>query len=552
MGVDIFKPFSIFQEGIEVKGPIVSSPDDSGLYRTITVDPAGIQGTIRTIQAAIDYVGPRSTVADPWTIRLLPGIYTHDTPLDMTNLSGVNMVGAGSALSIIRASDAFFVSGVEDLIDVSDSNDIMFRGVWIDARTNATIANTGLNIFAGVLANTANRIRFDSCKVSAVSYPIWVSTGTAGHLIELYNSITLGGVGCRSHNETWHIFSCELRGERTDNTQFAGNTVPTSFQVQGASEVQIWGSHLHAEDASSTDPFGIDVITLSSGGSIEVLGSTLHVKVLNDTTLTGRSYNIVRSNTAVATASARIAGSNIIIDAGNTTEKSAIITPLYLQNAHSSQVFEFSGNTLRETVGVGPVRGAVIRSGGGTAVPIVRWQGGPHSPNGFTPIGFGATGTTIATVQSRVPGLTAGSATLASGAKIVLLVTDEGDTAETAASFTSAGTSVTGGVAFDTIFRAGEFVRLSTHTDATWSQIKTVTATTLTLYEGYRGATGGPGTARRATQNAQTQPDGTYFVNVTADVTGETFSVTTKHRSGFTITSSDVASTAVVDWILTR
>lgn len=523
---------------------------DTLLENEVTVSPNRVDShaDFSSIQDAIDYVAVRASLSNPWTIRLLPGIYEIKDELDATDTTGIRIVGAGRDSTIIRmvAGGSYYGtgSGNQDVINATGADGLFLSHLWLDGLTNAA-ANFIGGVLSGMRVDGANVV-LDSVRISAPSYSTWVVLGTAGKLVEIFNSKFDCGSGMIIGRETWHIFSSELRATRT-STQFDSAGTPpnpisglTSFS---SGEVQIWGCHIHSED-STTAPgpgLGVACFRLSGTGStlnFEVLGTTCHVKV------TANYAGDIRTALLQGAGRFSFIGNNFLIDA--TPASSATTVGVFGGGGNASMAVHLRGNNVQQNNPTTPSAATLIGfwSTNGAISGTVSISGQDASDVGF----LAAPSTFSGTDMTR----TSGSATLASGVARVLLITDAGNSAVTDAVFNPASVSVTTATGdFTTVFRAGDFVRLSTDTDSTWTRIATVTTTTLTLAENYRG-TSNTGTARRATRTNQTQPNATYRAAVTAAITGETFSVTAKHASGFTITSSNGASTATVDWILLR
>jgi len=521
--------------------------------RTIWVSPPltpqiGTVDSSPMIQAALTAAKARGTATNPVTVRFMPGLYTVNTGLSLTSAVGVNLEGAGFEHTVIRFASSVYTTGVlSTLLDLSGSTNICLRGIWLDALTGANASTVGTASSTAALLDNTDDVRFDSMKCTAITYSVWAQTNTAGNLIEVFNSRFVGTNGIRTASETWHIFSSDLRGERSDTTQFAGNAVPV-FALQTNGPIQIWGSHLHAEDTSTTST-GVCCVSVGSGHSVEVVGTTLHAVVSGDFDASSRICLIARINSTAAAASLTLAGNNLLIEAGSITQKTGTVGVLQLASTNNSQVHYITGNSLKETLGTGHKRGNIIHSAG-SGSPTIKWTGNISSAGGWTRAGANAIA--VGSFTTVEPGRQAGGATLAAGVARILLITDGGNTSEVAASFSNVSTSVTGGVSFDTIFKPGDFVRLSTDTDSAWTRIRAVSATTLSLEENYRGSTA-VGTAKLGTQTINTQPDSSYRVAVTStNVANETFSVTLKHPSGFLITSSNGASTTTADWVILR
>lgn len=539
--------------GLNHAGIVVTQ--DAAAAREFVVDPKNnALEDYTNLQAALTAAKALASADNPVTIRLKAGVYLVDEGLVCTEADGINLVGEGFQHTIIRGTVAAFVENEEFiLLDITDSTNMCFRGIHFDARSNATPAALGASGGSTTMfLDGTDAIRFDSCFCEAVTYSVWAAAGVAGNLIEAFNSRFLATNGVRTNAETWHFFSCDLRSERDDDTQFLGTVAQTALQATGP--CQIWGSHLHVEDNSTGSATqSLAGVKLNAGFSVEVLGSTIHTVVANNTDSSTRKVSNVEVASADANAAIIVAGCNLILDTPNITEITTSVGIFIITTTNNGQVHKFIGNAITADIGAGPRSGNVV-SNQATGTPTIHWIGNTSSSYGWTRAA--AVGGAIATFSGMGPASQAGGATLASGVSRVLLLTDTGDTAETGAVFNSGTTTVTGGSAFNTIFKPGDFVRhtgaSASHNDSHWTRIRAVSATTLTLEENYRG-TSATGTAKKGTQTVATQPDGSYRVSLTStSVANETFSVTLKHASGFLITSSNGASTTTVDFVILR
>lgn len=136
--------------GAVTSGPIVSGATPN--YNEIIVDPNGRIGNYTTLAAAFAYVAATATAASPWTIRLLPGIYTQTAVL--TPPSYCTLVGAGRDATIIQRTTALAnsvtVGGVgRDPIIGSGSSVTNFRienltinhaGAWASGKETTGLA----------------------------------------------------------------------------------------------------------------------------------------------------------------------------------------------------------------------------------------------------------------------------------------------------------------------------------------------------------------------------------------------------------------------------
>jgi len=97
-------PNPAFPGGVSFVGPVVTGVAPT--YNEIIVDPNGAIGGYTTIQAAINYALPLSSASDPWTIRLLPGIYEQTAVLNAAGAQYLTFIGAGADATIINRAAA--------------------------------------------------------------------------------------------------------------------------------------------------------------------------------------------------------------------------------------------------------------------------------------------------------------------------------------------------------------------------------------------------------------------------------------------------------------
>lgn len=532
-----------------------AAPNEYVVYPNGQVGP----GTHATLQAALTAAKANATSTSPVTVRLMPGVYTiaaGQAALSLTSASYVNLVGAGPELTIIRIGagwEAGATTGA-NLLDLTSSTHIRLEGIYFDALTNNDISINSL--VTAILLDHVDDVIINRCRIEAPVYGTWAQAGDAGSLVEAFDSRFMGADGgIRTGAETWHIFSGSLMAMFGDSNLDVAVSAPL-FGIQFGGPTQIWGAHIHCEDMRTTSlgcvAAAIGTFASASIG-VEIVGTTLHVKVTNDTDSNSRRFSPLEVNNTGASIGLRVSGCDLILEAPNVTATSATLAQLNIIGSANTHRYEITGNSFKENVSGSGLyrRGTIVNKHASANAPVIRWlaNGVGSTINGFTK--SAAVNGAVATFETSSIASQRGSATLSSGAKTVLLITDGGAAAGTVTF--AASTSVTAGTNLDTIFKPGDFVKNNADGDTAWTRIRAVTATTLTLEENYRGATTGAGqTAKVGTQTTSTQPDGTYSVVVTATTTGETFSITNKHASGFTITSSSGASTATVDWILAR
>lgn len=84
-----------------ITGHLIQDPHPTDESRVVSVDPNARTGRFRTIQHAVDYVRSRASAANPYIIRLMPGIYSQDVSIDASSMAGVQWVGAGRSSTVI-------------------------------------------------------------------------------------------------------------------------------------------------------------------------------------------------------------------------------------------------------------------------------------------------------------------------------------------------------------------------------------------------------------------------------------------------------------------
>jgi hypothetical protein len=531
------------------------------LERTVTVAPtrSWVDGNadFAGIQEAIDFVRTRATVADPWVVQLLPGHYLPTAQINATNLSGVRIIGYGKRASIIEAPAALLTtldaSGTDAgaaLIDMSGCVECSVETLTVDALTNDPGTLTGLRV-AGVYVQNCVEVTFTSCDLRGVFYGLWENSTAAGLSIDVFNcTCRAAGAATRSGSAIWHVFGSDIEGHlKSGGSLFTGNYV-TAFYCNNSSaaiNTTFWGCHLHAE---TEIPVGFSCAaivshTAGAGSKIFVVGSTIHAKTNSE--ITGSACAPVAA-IGIPSRDIRMIGCDLLLETGTVTLGTyggivVLSTGSPIIDLVGCNFFDVSGASTGQAK-----RGAIIKTGGGT--PVFNIVGGNFDNTGVGIITSGGSFN-----SSKFPGSTTGSIALSAGVgKVSLLGTAVNKGGAAATSFTNGNTAVTGsGTAFLTDFKVGDYIRAASHDNGAWTQINAIASdTSMTLVEGYRGATLATTQAQVAVTVGGTQPNATYQIVTGSGVTGETFSVTAKHQSGFTITSSNGASTATVDWILSR
>jgi len=526
--------------------------------REIVIAPSGTL----TLQQAIDQARPLATAANPMTIRMLPGLYVSDVTINATGLTGVRFVGAGRRSTIIGGTKTWGEThrtggaGFQGYFDVSGCNEVSLHNLTVDATygDDGTMTLSQSNALSGILHDTmSGNLLVDSCDVHGFEYAMSAGANANANVrVDLMNSSLFGNANTiRSGSEKWHIFSCDLRGTKT-NTGPSQTNGASGLQFLGSGEFQVWGSHIHAEDRRTVAGGGISAIAgvrmpVAGTQPMQILGSTIHVKVVNDAGGADRFGAVdIQSNVA---APLILVGCDLIYETGTMTQ--GIIGGITMPISDlGSSVVRMTDCSIRDNGGSGGgQRGWIARQGSvvvatGPTIDISgsRWYDGISTP------------TTQITLVGRPATPQSGTATLASGTKTILLLTDSGNSTETNVTFTNGSASVTGGTNFAGAgFKPGMFTRRSAGTDADWIRIKNVAASTLTLESNYTGTGGAGSTAKLGTPNTLTQNDAAYRLStMLATNVNETLNVITRKPGLFIINSSNPSSTATVDWELIR
>lgn len=531
--------------------------------REITVSPNRTDGfaDAADLSEAISYVRTRSSLTRPYTVRLLPGIYTSDDTIDATGLTGVRFRGSGKDATIIGATKAWAESHrtggatVQGFFDVSSANNVSFVGLTVHGTygDDGTLTVGQSNALSGILHDTmVGNVLIDDCDVFGFEYAVSAGTNTSPQRIDIMNSRLFGNSNCvRSGVEKWHIFSCDLRATKTD-TGPSQTTFASGLQFIGTGEFQVWGCHIHAEDrrTASGDPSGGPVAAVrfpqQAGTLAQILGSTIHVMVGTNPGLANNRFAAVDVNNNVASTLFLI-GCDLIYESTTLTQGCIGGISMNTTSASSSNI-RLAGCMIRDNGGSGGTqRGWLVRPGASliSSGPNIDISGVRYYD-----------GMVVPTNQITLTGNPAfqpnGTTTLASGTKIILLLTDSGNVG--GATDTDFAASVTVTVPDSSLYKAGQYIKAASHADTAWTRIKNIpNSTTLTLEETYRGGALVDTQAKLGVANANTQIDGTYRVLPTlTTAVNETLSISSKHATGFVITSSNGASTATLDWVLMR
>lgn len=522
----------------------------------------GITDDSGSIQAAVNYIRTIASSSYQYVLSFAPGTFLLNSTIDCTSVTNIKFQGSGTEATRIVGTKSWLSgvlngSTIQGLIDCSSSGSVSFGDLTIDATygDDGTFSSAPSGIAPAVKADTpSGNFFFFNADLKSTGYCISVATGGTGFRFDLFRCRLFSGSDTiRSSSEKWHFFACDLRATRTDTTP-GDSAAISGLQMLGAGEFQLWGCHIHAEDqrtsaGSTSNAVAAMKVPSASTGSAKLVGCTLHCVVQNDSGSATSRFCCIDIGSNVIN-NVQLIGCDLIYETGTMTQ--GIVGGISIGTAGgSSNTLRLIGCSIRDVGGSGgSLRGWLVRPGGVviSAGPIIEIGSTRYFDGMYVP----TTGSITLQGSPSVP--VNGSATLVAGTKTVLLITDSGNSSEAAAVYTAGGTSITGGTNFTSAgFKPGMFTKRSADPDTAWTRIKNIpSAGTMTLEEGYRG-TNGTETAKLGTPSVQTQNDTTYRIMTTlTTAVNETINVTGKTGSFFTLTSSNGASTATVDWMLTR
>jgi len=239
-----------------------------------------------SVQSAIDSIPAPNDAAHVWTVFLDSGVLTSDSSITTGGKSYINFVGRGMGVSVLKASAAWYqnvVNGTQssDFVDLAGSTNITIRGLTIDARTLDPGGLTNSVNFGGLQVGDSDRVLIDSAEIQGIVYALWEDSNTASHLIEVFNSKIRGAnAAISARTAVWHIFSTDIRAVTT-GAESGGIVTCTGLQIFGTSDTTVWGSHIHAESSHAGMSYLVTAVesAMSTGGSLTLVGSTLHVKM---------------------------------------------------------------------------------------------------------------------------------------------------------------------------------------------------------------------------------------------------------------------------------
>lgn len=553
-----------------------------GGSREVQVGPSGsIDGyKASTLGAAISYAISQATAANPYTVRLLPGVYSFDASIDASSATGLRIIGGGpdstrivaTATWVAAASAGTTASG---LLNLTGASDVVVQGLYIDGGYENRPASTEVQVSpSGILLDQlAGDITISNCYIKGLSQAVFSGNTNTGRRVFVLNTRFLSLLQTVVPGaEDWFYYGSSLRAVRasTDTTTDVSTKMVVAFNPGGTTAVgssYLSGCQLesiYTGVPANNDPFFIAPLRVGgtglSGGRVIMSGCTLKATMLSQPTSAIELGGVSLAGLGETGWILRFSGTTFITQTGSlsiapTSARVGVFVASELGGSFdTSNTVEVVGCDHLDVGSGGRQRGSFASILGAGSLGLIRLSGFR------SPLGPALNGAETAW-GGFDQNLTRGTATLSAGIKRVLLVSDAGNQSGTG-TFSSSSTSVTGsGTSFTTQFAVGDFIRRSDGNDSQWTRIALITDDThLSLEENYRG-TSGSATVRRATPTQDTPYAGTaassgnYRVLLTptaAPGASELFYVTSKHASGFLINSSDGASTKTLDYLVVR
>jgi hypothetical protein len=360
--------------------------------------------TYSSLQDAIDAISD-SSATKVYTVFVDSGVLSVDAPMTMDGKSYINIVGHGEGVSIVRASSDYFTNAPTahvNFLDLTDCTNVTLRGLTFDARTNdpGNIDPT-TKFLNGILLQNNDRILFDSVEVRAVNYGIWESAGTAGNLIEVYNSKVLStATALLVKGSLWHIFSSEIKALQTGSE--SASDLAVALDLVNGVNTTVWGSHLHAESSKSGASGTVAAMRVNSvvSGELAVIGTQLHVKI--GTTNIGSSSRSMFGfycSSATGTSHYDFVGSDIHYESPASISQGRLGGIGY-NGTGGTQVISFVGSGIYDLGGSGGTyRSNIIQNSSFGTAPQLRTAGANI-------------GSAVAASGSLPSGLASGAATL--------------------------------------------------------------------------------------------------------------------------------------------
>jgi hypothetical protein len=268
----------------------VTTPGVAGLPAQFLFTAQGSTGSASiysTLQAAMTYAGTQASAANPWTVKMLPGVYSMSAVLNCANLSYVTLQGSGIENTLLLRSTALTDSGgsirlLDPVVDFSGSTRCAIADMTIehDGTMGANAHPCGLVIsnstgfratnlrilssYVGVEAqntvppsggNDATQNTFTGCKIVVVNAgdgnaDTFYTTKCDIHFYNCYMemSATANGPDClfAGANERIVIIGCEFVRRQTGGAAGIGRVMVTQPVSSGnATKIYAVGSRFY-------------------------------------------------------------------------------------------------------------------------------------------------------------------------------------------------------------------------------------------------------------------------------------------------------------------
>jgi hypothetical protein len=155
----------VFNGVISADGPIVTSANPA--THEIVVDPNGLVGGFPTLPLAVSYVSGVASSSNQWTIRLLPGKYTLSSVLTVPSYTSI--IGSGRDASIITRTVnlANSVDSVYDpVVNVASTTGVTLKNLTINAAApDQSLSGSPTSGPLAVCGSNAVSLVIDSCRL---------------------------------------------------------------------------------------------------------------------------------------------------------------------------------------------------------------------------------------------------------------------------------------------------------------------------------------------------------------------------------------------------
>jgi uncharacterized repeat protein (TIGR01451 family) len=164
---------NIWASAQSFKGPSVTATAPT--YREISVDPNAIDGGYPTIASALAYIASvPATQAAPWTVRLLPGVYSQAAPLNVPSWTIIR--GAGKGVTIIKRTTAadnitYGTSALADpVLAVGQTQGVEIYDLTLLHSGTYSGFGAGASLPVGIFTGAARQLKIERCRLEGTAY----------------------------------------------------------------------------------------------------------------------------------------------------------------------------------------------------------------------------------------------------------------------------------------------------------------------------------------------------------------------------------------------